>query len=258
MTRRRELLFAITSIMVSLVAFLTLAEIFLRFLPVAHTPLLVPVTAADSVFHYAANRPFVFSRDWDLHMVNHGWVNNAGMVNDQDYRKDDTTPLLAVVGDSFIQALMVPYTETMQGRLARALDGRLRVYSFAAQGAPMSQYLIWGRQAVREYNAKALIINIVANDFDESHDAYKQYFPGFWIYVPDSDGYLRLRLCELHVGAIHSLVKHSAVARYLFTNLKMKYFLIEKGWLHKLTVNDGSTDGQRYAGTPRLTPTRHE
>lgn len=248
MTRRKEVLFAILTIVISLVGVSAIAEILLRFLPVANHPLVVPVTAADPVFHYTPNRPFLFSRDWDLHLVNHGRVNNAGMVNDQDYRKEDTTPLVAVVGDSYIEAMPVPYAETVQGHLAKALDGRLRVYSYAASGAPLSQYIIWARYAVREYGAKALIINVVGNDFDESHEVYKIDAPGFWIYVRDPDGQLRLRLFEFHVGRIRSLVKHSALARYLFINLHVKSLFIRSRTGDGGGQFPGDIGGRQYAG----------
>jgi hypothetical protein len=123
----------------------------------------LPVTAESPVFHSTPNRNYVFSRDWNLSLVNRGHVNNAGFVNDQDYRRDGETPLLAVVGDSYIEALMVPYAGTVQARLAERLAGRLRVYSFAASGAPLSQYLIWARHAVRGYHAQALLIIIIGS-----------------------------------------------------------------------------------------------
>lgn len=244
----REVLYASVAIMAGLLGFAVLAEVVLRFLPVVRNPLVMPVTADTPVFHYAPNRSFLFSRDWDLHLVNPGRVNNAGMVNDQDYRKDEGTPLLGVIGDSFIEAFMVPYPATLQGRLAKALQGRARVYSFAASGAPLSQYLIWGRQAVREYGAKALIINVVGNDFDESHDAFKRDFPGFWIYVPGADGHLRLRLFEFHVGAMRALVKHSALARYIFINLHLKSSLSDWRRLRPRGFGGSSAAAPRYAG----------
>jgi hypothetical protein len=39
-------------------------------------------------------------------------------VNDQVCDSTATTPLLAVIGDSYVEALMVAYRETLQGRLA--------------------------------------------------------------------------------------------------------------------------------------------
>jgi hypothetical protein len=225
MTKRKELLFACLSICVSLTFFVVVAEIILRLLPVANLPLVVPVTNDDPVFHYTPNRSFVYSRDWDLHLANHGRVNNAGMVNDEDYKRDSALPLVAIVGDSYIEALMVPYKKTLQGRLAEILKGNMRFYSFGASGAPLSQYLIWARRAVNEYDAKGIIINVVGNDFDESHDTYKRDFHGFWLYVPDINGKLQLHLFPFQAGAIRSFAKYSALARYLFINLKMKYFI---------------------------------
>jgi hypothetical protein len=73
---------------------------------------------------------------------------------------------------------MVPYPKTLYGRLAEKLEGRFRVYSFGASGAPLSQYLIWASYAVHKYGARAAVINVVGNDFDESHVAYKA---GPWV-----------------------------------------------------------------------------
>ena len=67
---------------------------------------------------------------------------------------------------------MLPYARTFYGRLAKKLAGQLRVYSFGASGAPLSQNLIWARHAVREYGARAVVINLVGNDVDESYKSY--------------------------------------------------------------------------------------
>src|SRR4029079_18587913 len=128
--------------------------------------------ADNPVFHFLPGRNVTFSRGWNFDMVNYRQVNNAGWVTDQDYHKQDAAPLLAIIGDSYIEAMMVPYEQTVYGRLASSLEGRWRVYSFGASGAPLSQYLIWARHAVEQYGASAVIINVVGNDFDESHISY--------------------------------------------------------------------------------------
>src|SRR5205085_2215332 len=172
------------------------------------------------VAHFTPNRDFLFSRDWNLALVNRGHVNNAGFVNNQDYQREKESPLIAVVGDSYIEAAMVPFGETMHGRLAAALDGRLRVYSFGAAGAPLSQYLVWARHAISEYGAGAIVINVVGNDFDESLTAYGSK-PAFWQYVPDETGTLRLRLSEYRRGVGSDVVTASALGRYLVFNLQV-------------------------------------
>ena len=158
--RAKERIFAAIAVLLGILASLAGLEVVMRFLPV-HTGFRVaPVTAQAPVAHLQPNEPFTFSTGWRFKNVNRGRINNAGFVNDQDYHKEGKRPLLAVVGDSYIEARMIPYGETLQGRLATALGNEFRVYSFAAGGAPMSQYLIWARHAVTDYGARALIINM--------------------------------------------------------------------------------------------------
>lgn len=220
MAIRREWLLGFLTVVITVVICLLTAEIVLRFLPFSTGMRTVAVTAQSPVFHFTPNRDFVFSRDWDMAVANRGHVNNAGFVNDQDYHKDDELPLLAVIGDSMIEAAMLPYRDTVHGRLAGAFAGKLRVYSFAASGAPLSQYLVWARHAVREYGAQALLINVVSNDYDESHSAYKTS-PGFWHYVPDSKGELRLSLFEYRPGLFRNAALASALMRYLLFNMQL-------------------------------------
>jgi hypothetical protein len=220
MKKRREWLLGSVTVAITVVICLLIAEVVLRFLPVASGMRTVTVTAQSPVFHFTPNRDFLYSRDWDMVLANRGHVNNAGFVNDQDYYKDDKLPLLAVVGDSMIEASMVPYRETVHGRLANALAGKLRVYSFASAGAPLSQYLVWARHAVREYGAQALLFSVISNDYDESHSAYR-IAPGFSHYVSDANGELQLRLFEYRPGLFRNLVLTSALARYLVFNMQL-------------------------------------
>jgi len=218
--RLRHFVLALITVSLTVVAGLGSAEILLRFLPVQSGLRAHPVTTEHPVFHFSPGRNVTFSRGWDFEMVNHRRVNGAGWVNDQDYRNDDQTPLLAIIGDSYVEAMMVPYAKTLYGRLAKALQGQLRVYSFGASGAPLSQYLIWAGHAVREYGARGVVINVVGNDLDESHIAYNKG-PGWWVYVPGPDGNLHLRLIEYRPGWLRSVVYNSAFARYLFFNLQL-------------------------------------
>jgi hypothetical protein len=217
MSRLKDLSLSLLLSLASVAVCLLAAEIVLRFLPVPTALRSMPVNAASPVLHFTPNRPFVNSIGWNFHTVVRGRVNNAGYVNDQDYAREGP-PLIAFIGDSFIEAQQVPYAETVQGRLAAALAGQFRVYSFAASGSPLSQYLIFAGHAVREYAARAVVINVVGNDFDESLLAYKNG-PGFWLYAPDTAGILRLRLTEHEPGILVSIARHSALVRYLVINL---------------------------------------
>ncbi len=94
-------------------------------------------------------------------------------MNNQDYRVSEYPPLVAVIGDSQVEAAMVPYPQTFHGLLATLFEGKLRIYSFGASGAPLSQYLVWARYAVSKFKARALVINVVRDDFDDSRIEYK-------------------------------------------------------------------------------------
>ncbi|MBI1397582.1 MAG: hypothetical protein GC151_16535 [Betaproteobacteria bacterium] len=234
---------------VSVLVFLLVAEVVLRFLPVNESLVWEPVNAAHPVQHFAPNRNFLWSLGWDFSVVNRGRTNNAGYVNDQDYSTDDSRPLLAVIGDSYIEALMVPFRETLQGRLAA--DGG-RVYSFAASGAPLSQYLIWAREAVERYRAGFMVINVVGNDFDESILKYRGW-PGGHYYVPAADGTLVLKRVDYEPSPLHRLLRRSALMRYLVFNLKVTDV---PATLEGLGAAGRATYGNTAAGPERLSESR--
>src|SRR5262249_38159509 len=160
---------------------------------------------------FQPNFDFVYSRGWALRDVVRGRVNNAGWVNDQDYARDAATPLIAVVGDSYIEAQMVPYAETMQGRLAAALQGCARVYSFAAAGAPLSEFAILAGYAVREFGASAVVVNLANFDFAGSDAAYARP-AGMWVYRGIGDE-RKLELTPYRPGWARGIVRRSALAR---------------------------------------------
>jgi hypothetical protein len=252
MTKRREFLLAAVTVLGTLLVTAAIAEVVLRFLPVATGFGTVQVTADSPVFHFTPYRDWVYSRDWDLALANRGRVNNAGFINDQDYSKNGDTPLLAVIGDSYIEAPIVQYPETIHGRLAKSLEGQLRVYSFAASGAPLSQYLIWARHAVKQYGAAALVINVVGNDFDESLAVYKTG-PGFWHYVPDANQELNLQLFEYHPRMLSRLVSASALGRYIVLHLKVGNVWTD---LTRLLFGAPTMSQPRYAGNTSTDPDR--
>lgn len=249
-SRSRYFVFALIVVSLTVVICLGSAEIALQFLPVSSGLRSQPVNAKNPVFHFIPDRDLTFSHGWNFEMVNHRHVNNDGWVNDQNYKKDDHTPLLAIIGDSYIEALMVPYAKTLNGRLAKELNDRLRVYSFGASGAPLSQYLIWAGYAVREYGARAVVINVVGNDFDESHIAHNTG-PGWWVYVPGPDGNLGLRLIEYNPNWLRAVLSNSSLARYLFFNLQFT-----NTWRQIRSFFFGSPNvaAPRYAGNTGAEP----
>lgn len=75
---------------------------------------------------------------------------------------------IAIIGDSFVEGLQVPYDASLAERLERAEKG-LQVYRFGISGAPLSQYLAMARHVAQTYHPDRIVLLLVHNDFDESY-----------------------------------------------------------------------------------------
>ena len=211
---RKSLLLLVASI----VFWLALAEGICRLPPVHSGFEVQPVEAANPIIRFRQNRDYLYSHGPFLTNVNRGHVNNDGFVNDQDYQPADTRPLLAVIGDSYIEAAMVPYPLTVQGRLAARQDGGRRIYSFASSGSSLLDYRYYAIYARQRFGAEWLVINVVGNDFDEMLLRYKQS-QGFHCFSEQTDGSLSPMLIEYHPTWPRTLLRHSALARYVVFNI---------------------------------------
>ena len=213
-----RLILPLIAILLGLALPLVIGELVLRLMPVSETLSAQPVGDEAPVFRFAANRTLTWSRGWNFAVVNQVRVNNYGYVNDQDYHPTDASPLLAVIGDSYVEATAVPYAKTLHGRLAKALKGTGRVYSFGASGAALSQYLVWADYARRTFAPRNLVFVVVANDFDESFLKHKRG-PGFHYFDTELDGADRLVRVDHERSWLRAVARRSALIRYFALNI---------------------------------------
>src|SRR5256885_14800605 len=136
---RKSLLLLLGSILL----WVAIAEGICQLLPVHSAFEVQPVNADNPIIRFRPNRDYLYSHGALLTNVNRGHVNNYGFVNDQDYQPGDAHPLLAVIGDSYIEAGMVPYPLTLQGRLAAEQNGNRRGYSFGASRTSPLEFLLF-------------------------------------------------------------------------------------------------------------------
>ena len=118
----KTLIFSAIGVCISILGILAAAELLLRFTPYYQGLRAQPVNAQNPIFRFEPNRTVTLSKDWDFKLVNRVHVNNVGFVNDLDYDAGQNTPLLAIIGDSYIEAAITPYAETVQGRLAERVE----------------------------------------------------------------------------------------------------------------------------------------
>ncbi|MEA2906229.1 MAG: hypothetical protein QOI12_3616 [Alphaproteobacteria bacterium] len=223
--RLKSGLLNLLTVIASVAVTLLVAEVVLRFLPVAAALPVEPPTAANPIQRYVANQPFTWSFDWNLVHAVRGRSNAQGFLADYDYDAADPRPLVAVVGDSFIEALRVPFPQSLTGRLQAALGARGRAYAFAQSGSPLSQYVAYARHACAVYRPQRMVVSVVGNDFDESLYANRRRNGIFHLY-PRPDGGFDHKLTPLPPpGLAERVTRRSALALYLMRNVGISNLL---------------------------------
>ena len=195
-------------------------EVLFRILPAYGGVRRTTVDDRNPISRFDPDREFTWSRDWNFSIVNTVRVNNAGFISDVDYEADAPGPLLAVIGDSYVEAAMVPFRRTCAGRLATMLEPAGRAYAFGMSGAPLSQYLAWARHARDAYRPDGLLVIVIDNDYDESLIEYGGR-EGYHHFVRQGDGRLALERVDLVPTLGFRLARHSALVRYLVQNLRV-------------------------------------
>src|SRR5437867_300289 len=213
---QRLVIFRLIAILSGIAMTCLIIEIGLRFLPVRSSTGAMVVDDHNPVIRYTPNQLFTFSRGWQFAIVNTGWINNYGFVNDQDYSRQDERGPLVIIGDSYVEALMVPYGQTVQGRLARLLKEKGTVYSLGISGAQLAQYLAFTQYAWTEFHPGGIVFVIVGNDFDESLTKYRDD-PGYHYFQEDKTTHdLKLVRKDYRPSLGKRLLRHSALVRYLW------------------------------------------
>ncbi len=159
----------------SLVLSILLLEVLARlFLPVSD----VPATYFDPVLgnHFVPNQTGRYIKRHGAEVSAQYRINSDGWNSPHDYAFDKkaNTFRIAVIGDSYVEALQVDYDKSYPALLEKklnSLDERrcsFEVFSFGHSGASLMQYAAVLRAAVLPLQPDLLILNVVQNDLHES------------------------------------------------------------------------------------------
>ena len=213
-SRRSDLLASLLLVPASLLVLLLASELFFRF--VSPAPDLPAPADIDGVLrHRPGQRGVYWSAPFGLQDTGED-VRAPFSINAQgwnsarpDYPAARTSALrIAVVGDSYVEALQVPPQASLAEGLERELAGQpgglpgglpggpgaVEVFRYGMSGAPLSQYLHMARRAALPARPDVLVVLLIHNDFDES-----------WREVPGmyTQSFLRLNLGQ--DGSVHEL-----------------------------------------------------
>jgi len=217
----KRLLLNLVAICLGLAIIPIALEIGLRFSPVFSG---MPVNRASAVYSFTPNTTIVSSANWDMSHARQRQVNNAGFISDQAYENTSQTPLIAIVGDSYIEAMQVDYPDTAEANLLTKCSPNARVYSFGAQFAPLSQYLSWVQYIGQTYQPKVIVVNIVGNDFDESLLSHQLEInhggvPGMQFFDFSTGSAQMVRVPFQNESLFKQALRHSVLAQYLVRNV---------------------------------------
>ena len=142
------------------------AEAVLRLLPVSMGLYRTKNHDAWPLYAYGPHQSFTYSLTWQMLYPNRGTTNNYGHIAPFDFLRG-SRPVL-VIGDSFIEAMMNRYEDTLQGELGRLLEHKVPVYGLGFAGNSLAEYLAVARMAKAEFSPEAMVFMIVDNDIKES------------------------------------------------------------------------------------------
>ena len=240
----KKILFPIISVLFGIFLSVALLEVILRVLPVRDSLMTLPVNSTNPIIRFKEDRDVIWSNGAYFSIITKKHVNNYGFLNDQNYTTDDKSSLLAIIGDSYVEAAQVENNNSMHGILSQKTVGKGRIYSFGASGSPLSTYLAYANYANKEFNANAIAFIIVGNDFDESLTKYKNA-PGYHYFSDESDRLDLLRK-DYQPTLVKKLSRHSALIRYLALNMKLNWRSIEK-----IFNNNAGNVEEKFVGNTR-------
>ena len=205
-------------------------EIVFRCLPVSDALKRQPVDDAHPYLHYEPNREIVYSRNWDFAIRTRKRCNNYGFMSDGDYLAQVGTsePLMAIIGDSYVEAMHVENHQAIAGLLQNRVDGRGSVYGLGISAAPLSQYLAWAEFSREEFAPHSIVFVVAGNDFDESLLAVK-WQEGMHFFEEGEEDLELVRVDSKPYGLLRRTTRKSALMRYLFLTVGLDWRGVARG-----------------------------
>jgi len=196
-------------------AALMAAELLLRILPVS-TATETGYYIAPAILTYPPHHDFDMATGWDLTNAHHHHSNNYGFLTDKDFTVNPAA--IAVIGDSYVEANMLKEADRLSFQLEKKLGNR-PVYAMGGPGSSLLDYAERARFAQETFGIRNFVFVIETGDV-------KQTFCGSGnIHGPclDPDTFnLRSEAQPQKAGLAKKLLRKSALAQYLFSQLRLK------------------------------------
>lgn len=196
-----------------LVGFLLLLEIFFQLLPVS-TSTETGYYIDPLILSYPPYHHWTTSTGWDLRNVQHLESNNLGYVANRDFERNANA--VALIGDSFVEASMLPASDRPGAQLERALGGR-PVFAMGNPGTALLDYAERIRYAHTHFGVRDFVVLMERGDVEQSLCGSGN------INGPCLDPKTLEPRVEKQppAGMLKRIFRHSALAQYVFGQLKL-------------------------------------
>jgi hypothetical protein len=190
-------------------------ELALRLLPVNTGLQNRAVNADQPILRAESHSAFVYSKNWNLQLVNAGEVNNDGFLSDIDYTAAHDN--IVVVGDSYVQAAAVPTSRNLAAELRHRL-GTVDVLALGASGANLPDYVAAIRWAGARYRPRAYVVVLTEGDV---RDAFTARAGGYTFdSAAGASCEVRLHPWTPARSGVAGMLKHLRLTHYLLENLR--------------------------------------
>lgn len=150
--------------LLGLLAAVLMVEATFQFLPVSTTTQ-TGYYIDEHILTYPPGHEWTVSTGWDLKNARHLRSNNFGFVAQHDFKAGSDA--VALIGDSYVEASMLPSHESPAAQLESLLQGR-PVYAMGGPGSSLLDYAERLRFAHRELGLRTLVLMLEATDASQS------------------------------------------------------------------------------------------
>lgn len=155
MTRR------VAHILLGVLGFLLAGEALLRLLPVSGATY-TSYWLDPLVLSYPPHHQWQMSTGWALRNPQRMRANNAGFAAEHDFVPDPEA--VALVGDSYVEASMLPLAARPAAQLEQALGGQRRVYALGGPGSSLLDYAERIRLAHERWGVRDFVVLLERGD----------------------------------------------------------------------------------------------
>ncbi len=212
---------AVIGVVLGALLFVASAEVAFRVLPVASATM-SGYYVDPRILTYPPMHEWRVSTGWDLRNPQALRANNFGWASDHDFVPNSRA--IALVGDSYVEASMLPARSRPAAQLERELGGGRPVYAFGGPGSSLLDYAERIRFAVKRLGVKDFVVLV------EPGDARQSLCGSGNVHGPCLDRMTLQPRVELQPTASRAkqLLRHSALAQYVYAQLKVDAALLWK------------------------------